>query len=55
VGERVIGPALRFVRGRLDAERSGFVALGSRAMVAQVELLWERRMLDYVLLVARRP
>lgn len=55
VGERVIGPALRFVRGRLGSAPTSAQALGARVMLSQVELLWERRMLDYVLLTARRP
>jgi hypothetical protein len=57
VGERTIGPALRFVRDRLDGEHSGSWAheLAARAMLAQVDLLWERRLIDYLLLSARRP
>jgi erythromycin 3''-O-methyltransferase len=54
VGPRVIGPALRFVRARLAAER-GTQATAARIMLSQVDLLWERRILDYVLLTARRP
>ena len=53
-GDRVIGPALRFVRDRLDAGPGGAQALGARTMLAQVELLWARGMLDYVFLTARR-
>jgi SAM-dependent methyltransferase len=56
VGDRTIGPALRFVRRRLDgrhgADRS--YALAARAMLGQVELLWERGMIDYQLITARR-
>jgi SAM-dependent methyltransferase len=57
VGERVIGPALRCVRGRLDGPHSGtrVHALAARAMLAQVDLLWERRVIDYALLTARKP
>jgi erythromycin 3''-O-methyltransferase len=58
VGERVIGPALRFVRERLRRTRSELprsYALAVTFMVDQVELLWERRMVDYLLLCARRP
>jgi cyclopropane fatty-acyl-phospholipid synthase-like methyltransferase len=58
VGERVIEPALRFVRGRLESgEPSAPLAmrLACRAMLAQAELLWRRGVLDYVLLRARRP
>jgi SAM-dependent methyltransferase len=54
VGPAVIGPALRFVRGRLGDAR-GAQASAARVMLGQVELLWERGMLDYVLLTARRP
>lgn len=55
VGPEVIGPALRFVRRRLDAAPAGAQALGARVMLGQVDLLWERGMIDYVLLTARRP
>lgn len=58
VGERVIAPALRFVhdrveRGRDEAARS--LTLAARIMVAQVDLLWERGMVDYLLLRATKP
>lgn len=58
VGERTIGPALRFVHGRLDAERGRVPAsleLGVRLMVAQVDLLWNRGLIEYVLLRATKP
>jgi len=57
VGDRTIGPALRFVRHRLDGTHAGSrtQALAARAMLAQVDLLWERRLIDYLLLSARRP
>ena len=59
VGERVIGPALRFVRGRLDRAHAGremarSYELAARIMVAQVDLLWERRIIDYLFLRAVR-
>ncbi|MET0801861.1 MAG: methyltransferase domain-containing protein [Actinomycetota bacterium] len=58
VGERVIGPALRFVRDRLD-RTSGEVprtyALAVRLMLRQVDLLWERGVLDYLLLRGTKP
>jgi SAM-dependent methyltransferase len=59
VGEQVIGPALRFVRGRLNRahaarEMAGSYELAARIMVAQVELLWERRIIDYLFLRAER-
>jgi erythromycin 3''-O-methyltransferase len=58
VGERVIAPALRFVRDRLDTSRHGVAAsyrLAAQIMVSQVELLWERGMIDYLLLRASKP
>jgi SAM-dependent methyltransferase len=58
VGDRTIGPALRYVRGALEREGSRLPAsyeLGVRFMVAQVELLWARRLIDYLLLEARKP
>ena len=54
-GERVIGPALRSVRAHLDAAPRDAQSLGARVMLSQVEVLWERRMLDYVFVRARRP
>jgi len=59
-GERVIAPALRFVRDRLDArgvgERDGrSLALAARTMLSQADVLWERGILDYLLLRARKP
>jgi ubiquinone/menaquinone biosynthesis C-methylase UbiE len=58
VGDRVIAPALRFVRDRLDrgggpATRS--LTLAARAMSAQAEVLWERGLVEYLLLSARKP
>jgi erythromycin 3''-O-methyltransferase len=57
VGDRVIAPALRFVRDRLDHEgpASRSFALANRAMVAQADVLWERGLVDYLLLDARKP
>lgn len=60
VGDRVIGPALRAVRDRLDLEsaRSGLqrsFELALRAMLSQADLLWERGVLDYLLLRATKP
>lgn len=59
VGERVIGPALRFVRVRLDRahaarEMARSYELAARIMVSQVELLWDRRIIDYLFLRAVR-
>jgi erythromycin 3''-O-methyltransferase len=58
VGERVITPALRFVRDRLDRARdeaTGSYRLAASIMLSQVELLWERGMIDYLLLRAAKP
>jgi microcystin synthetase protein McyJ len=58
VGSDVIAPALRFVRDRLDArrEREGTtLALAARTMLGQADVLWERGLLDYLLLRARKP
>jgi microcystin synthetase protein McyJ len=58
VGDRVIGPALRFVRDRLDAGGEGegrSLALAARTMLGQADVLWERGILDYLLLRARKP
>ena len=58
VGDRVIGPALRFVRDRLDRTDAAVpraYELVLRAMVRQVDLLWRRGILDYLLLQARVP
>ena len=58
VGERVIAPALRFVRGRLEQSHAALprsYELAVRFMLAQVDLLWERRMIDYMLLRAEKP
>lgn len=58
VGDRVIGPALRFVRGRLrsgELEAPLGMRLASRVMLAQLELLWRRGMVDYLLLRAAKP
>jgi SAM-dependent methyltransferase len=57
VGDRVIAPALRFVRDRLDHDgpSSRSFALATRAMVRQADVLWERGLVDYLLLDARKP
>ena len=54
----MVAPALRFVRDRLDArdEREGrALALVARTMLDQADILWERGLLDYLLLRARKP
>ena len=57
VGSRVIAPALRFVRRRLEAgvDAPASYVLASRVMLSQVELLWRRGVIDYLLVRARRP
>ncbi|HZB02036.1 MAG TPA: class I SAM-dependent methyltransferase, partial [Actinomycetota bacterium] len=57
VGDRVIAPALRFVRDRLDRDgpRSRSFAFATRVMVRQADVLWERGLVDYLLLEARKP
>jgi erythromycin 3''-O-methyltransferase len=58
VGERVIAPALRFVRDRLRRKAKEVprtYAAAASFMVSQVELLWEHRLVDYALITARRP
>jgi SAM-dependent methyltransferase len=56
-GDRVIAPALRLISERLShgpAAPLGHQA-AARVMLAQVELLWHRRIIDYLLLRAARP
>ena len=58
VGERVIEPALKFVGDRLarsggEAARSHRMA--ARIMLGQVDLLWERGVIDYMLLRGTKP
>ncbi|MGZ5290809.1 MAG: methyltransferase domain-containing protein [Actinomycetota bacterium] len=58
VGPRVIGPALRFVRRRLASGRGDAplaMRLACRLMLSQVELLWQRGVVDYVFLRASKP
>jgi erythromycin 3''-O-methyltransferase len=58
IGDRVLGPAFRFVRERIDRTRGQVDAtysLAARLMAAQAELLWTRGLIDYLLLRAARP
>ncbi|HYG72270.1 MAG TPA: methyltransferase domain-containing protein [Actinomycetota bacterium] len=58
VGERVIAPALRSVRDRLerrDVDAPAAMRLASRVMLGQVETLWRNGVLEYALLRARKP
>ena len=57
-GRRVIAPALRFVRDRIERGDVGAprtVVLAARTMLHEAELLWERGILEYLFLVARKP
>jgi SAM-dependent methyltransferase len=57
VGDRVIAPALACVRRRLDATGSdvpAWLRLACRVEIAQVDLLWRRGLVDYMLLRATR-
>ena len=56
-GDRVIAPALRLAAARLSglpAAPTGHRA-AARLLLWQVELLWRRRIIDYILLRAVRP
>lgn len=57
VGDRVIGPALHFVRDRLDqgVEAPLTMRLAGRAMLAQADVLWRNGLVEYVLLRATKP
>ncbi|MFM8944260.1 MAG: methyltransferase domain-containing protein [Actinomycetota bacterium] len=58
VGERVIAPALRSVRARLAAgepRAPWTIRLGARVMLREIEVLWQRGLLEYALIAARRP
>jgi erythromycin 3''-O-methyltransferase len=58
VGRRVIGPALRSVRERLKTPPSGVPrgqVLASRLMLAQVDVLWEHGMIEYLLVRGTKP
>jgi len=58
VGDRVIEPALRFVRRRLetgDHEGPPGQAVAARWLLGQVERLWDAGILEYLLLRAIKP
>ncbi len=56
-GDRVIAPALRFAAARLSGPSAAPTGhrLAARLLLRQVELLWRRRIIDYILLRAVRP
>ena len=58
VGDRVIAPALRLLRGRMRGvgrDLPGSQRLAGQVFTRQVELLWHRHVVDYLLLSARKP
>jgi SAM-dependent methyltransferase len=57
VGDRVIAPALRWARRALDEAHdvSRSQITGARFLLRQVELLWDHRILEYLLLRASVP
>ena len=56
-GDRVIAPALRLAAARLAGPQSAPTGhrAAARLLLWQVELLWRRRIIDYILLRAVRP
>jgi SAM-dependent methyltransferase len=56
VGEWTIGPALRFVRRRLETTHAPLtMRVAARAFVSATELLWRNGLVDYVILRAVKP
>ena len=60
VGDRVIAPAFRFVDARLAREglatgEHPAQAFAARTMLREAQLLWDRGILEYLLLTARKP
>lgn len=58
VGARVIAPALRLVHERLRRPQPGVPrgqVLASRLLLAQVDVLWEHGLIEYLLLRASKP
>jgi SAM-dependent methyltransferase len=56
VGDRTIGPALRFVRGRLETTDAPLtMRVAARAFVSATALLWRNGLVDYVILRAVKP
>jgi SAM-dependent methyltransferase len=56
-GDRVIAPAVRLTQGRLagDTAAPAGQRAAARLLLWQVDLLWRRRIIDYLLLRAVRP
>jgi erythromycin 3''-O-methyltransferase len=58
IGDRVLGPAFRFVRDRIGqthGQMDATYSFAARVMAAQAQLLWARGLIDYLLLRATRP
>jgi erythromycin 3''-O-methyltransferase len=56
VGDWTIGPALRFVRSRLETTHAPLtMRVAARAFVSATELLWRNGLVDYVILRAEKP
>jgi SAM-dependent methyltransferase len=56
VGDRTIGPALRFVRRRLETTQAPLtMRVAARTFVSATELLWRNGLVDYVILRAEKP
>jgi hypothetical protein len=56
-GDRVIAPALQLTATRLSRTPAAPTGqrIAARALLWQVELLWRRRIIDYLLVRAVRP
>jgi hypothetical protein len=56
-GERVIAPALRLTAQRLNNTTAAPAGqhTAARLLLRQVNLLWQRQIIDYLLLRAVRP
>jgi SAM-dependent methyltransferase len=57
VGDRVIAPALRVTRKRLDSRHGApaSIRLPAQLFLRETELLWNRGAIEYLLLHARKP
>jgi SAM-dependent methyltransferase len=56
VGDRTIGPALRFVRRRLESTHAPMtMRVAARTFVSATEMLWRNGLVDYVILRAVKP
>jgi erythromycin 3''-O-methyltransferase len=60
VGDSVIAPAFRYVGAQLErpavrTDAGAAQVIGARTMLREAELLWDRGILEYLLLSARKP